>query len=401
MHNWTSATDLVGQVEKLWNRGTILRAQLQAEEPVAFTLRLRRPTTNDLSLRFGEVQEWIRGLELASKPTAGHGFELIWREVKNRHIGRNRFPVGATIPSVLDASRLIGRVADVEAFERALSETRETVPALVEWFGRHPLTVVEYHREWRRILSVVLWLRANPASGRYLRQIDLPGVDTKFVESHKDLLAQLTEFLGGEAPAGAKSFEARWGLRTKPKTARLRILDPRLKIGSLSDISAPLEELAELALDVTRVFVVENEINGLAFPEVERSIVLFGLGYGAEILASIPWMQRCSIHYWGDIDTHGFAILDRMRSIFPHAESFLMDRETLLGHREWWILEEQQSTRVLERLTPSEKALFDDLRHGRYGPGVRLEQERVRYGRIAAVLNALVTSANVPPVGEA
>lgn len=40
------------------------------------------------------------------------------------------------------------------------------------------------------------------------------------------------------------------------------------------------------------------------------------------------------VHYWGDLDTHGSAILDRLRAWLPQTRSFLMDRETLLDHRE-------------------------------------------------------------------
>jgi hypothetical protein len=34
--------------------------------------------------------------------------------------------------------------------------------------------------------------------------------------------------------------------------------------------------------------------------------------------------------YWGDLDTHGFAILDELRAHCPHAESLLMNRATFL-----------------------------------------------------------------------
>ena len=40
-----------------------------------------------------------------------------------------------------------------------------------------------------------------------------------------------------------------------------------------------------------------------------------------------------------------------------------MDRETLLAHRGHWIVEPQPVFRDLERLTPDEQRLFDDLRH--------------------------------------
>ncbi|NOR71388.1 MAG: hypothetical protein GQ532_17115, partial [Methylomarinum sp.] len=33
--------------------------------------------------------------------------------------------------------------------------------------------------------------------------------------------------------------------------------------------------------------------------------------------------------YWGDLDTHGFAILSRLRHYYPQVKSILMDEKTL------------------------------------------------------------------------
>jgi hypothetical protein len=94
--------------------------------------------------------------------------------------------------------------------------------------------------------------------------------------------------------------------------------------------------------------------------------------------------------YWGDIDTHGFAILSRLRALFPHVRSFLMDRETLLTHRPLWAREEEPYTGGLHHLTAEEDALFEELRQGTLGYGVRLEQERIAFGRVEAALSELV-----------
>jgi hypothetical protein len=93
---------------------------------------------------------------------------------------------------------------------------------------------------------------------------------------------------------------------------------------------------ARLDPGVSRVFITENEINFLAFPPVRDSLIIFGAGYGFEMLAQARWLSRCRIHYWGDIDTHGFAILDQLRAHFEHVDSFLMDRATLLAFRSLW-----------------------------------------------------------------
>jgi hypothetical protein len=124
------------------------------------------------------------------------------------------------------------------------------------------------------------------------------------------------------------------------------------------------------------------------------SMVVFGAGYGFEVLAGAAWLHQCSIYYWGDIDTHGFAILDQLRAHLPHVQSLLMDRETLMAHRDHWGDEPQPVLRVLPRLDPAERELYDDLRYKCLLPNLgansmRLEQERVEFNWLLRVLERL------------
>ncbi len=150
------------------------------------------------------------------------------------------------------------------------------------------------------------------------------------------------------------------------------------------------QAFARLEPALQRVFITENEINFLAFPPVADSLVVFGAGYGFDALAQAAWLHQRTLHYWGDIDTHGFAILDQLRSHFPHALSFLMDRDTLLAHQAQWTLEPQPTQRDLPRLDRDERQLYDDLRWRRLGEEpVRLEQERIAFGRVEQAVAAL------------
>jgi hypothetical protein len=101
------------------------------------------------------------------------------------------------------------------------------------------------------------------------------------------------------------------------------------------------------------------------------------------------WLSRCHVHYWGDIDTHGFAILDQLRCRFDHAESFLMDRTTLLAFESQWGEEEKQALRDLPRLNGEERALYDDLRDNRIRRNLRLEQERIGFSWVESALSVL------------
>ena len=108
-------------------------------------------------------------------------------------------------------------------------------------------------------------------------------------------------------------------------------------------------------------------------------MVLFGAGYGFEMLHNVEWLSKCSIHYWGDIDTHGFAILDQLRSLLGGTQSLLMDQDTLFEFQPQWGREEKQATRNLSRLTLPEQALYDALRSNSIQENLRLEQERIGY----------------------
>jgi hypothetical protein len=133
---------------------------------------------------------------------------------------------------------------------------------------------------------------------------------------------------------------------------------------------------------VQTLLIVENEINFLALPAIDRAVAIFGSGYGWAMLAQARWLERCRLYYWGDIDTHGFAILDQLRGHFSHAESLLMDRTTLLAHQAFWGKEDKPTRIELTRLREHERALYNDLRDNRIAPDLRLEQEQIGFNWI-------------------
>ncbi len=392
---WTTPEDVRAQVRRLWDRGRILAARLGGEPLFPYAVRLSRPVTHELSDRFAEARAWIRALGEGSKSALGAGYDVVYAEINHRELGQNRVPEGIVVASADDALALIGKRRQAETFDRLAQATRAACPELLPWIARRPLVLLDHADDWRAILDLVAWFRSHPRPGLYARQIDVPGVHTKLIEKHRKLLAELLDLvLPAEAiradAVGAAAFERRYGLACKPVLVRFRVLDPRLRLGGLADIATPAEQFAELRLPVRQVFITENEINGLAFPDVEASIVIFGLGYGLERLA-VPWLWDKRVFYWGDLDTHGFAILDKLRGVFPEARSFLMDRQTLLSHRALWGVEPKQHDQPLVRLSPDELALYDDLRFDRLGERVRLEQERIGFGHVTeAVRDCLV-----------
>lgn len=431
---WTRAKDLRAQVQKLWDKGDLLRPLVAGEPFAPRRLRLTCPSSAELSEHFDEARAWAT--ELRAMPHV----RLVLREFRHRVLGNNSLPDEVWLDS-LDAAHLwLGKQKDARGFAGLVQLTRQPKPSevmdccaslamtatgqarsrnpgpghgcLLSWLERRPLTALALCDVWPRLLSVVAWLQAHPRPGVYVRQVDLPGVDSKFIDAHRSVLSELLDLALPETAVDARAtglggFCRRYGFIDKPLRIRFRLLDgsllhgmdnssPRVDVAADPDITLTQAAFERLTLSVQRVFITENEINFLAFPQTPGSLVIFGAGYGFEALAGATWLRRCELHYWGDIDTHGFAILDQLRAKFPHARSLLMDRATLLAHAQQWGDEPQPLLRDLPRLTNEEAAVFNDLRDNRLRVGVRLEQERIGFGwlRIALSLLALPT---LPP----
>jgi len=393
---WTTPEEIKTRVERLWESGRLLAATLTGEELFPFEFRLKRPGPRELAEHFGAVMDWVKALRESDRESKGHGYELRWERMRNRVHGTNELPVAAILPTEDDALRLIRRQSEARRWKEHVGSILERQPALTEWVTRRPHAVLEYGEEWERLLAILDWFRIHPRPALYLRQLDIPGVDTKYIESRRGLLAEL---LDATLPAdaidpsatGIRNFTQRYGLSSEAPQVRFRLLDPSLYIKGLSDLAVPPEQFADLEVEAARVFITENKTNGLAFPDVGGSLVIFGLGYGLDRLSDIPWLWDKEVWYWGDIDTHGFGILNRLRSALPQARSLLMDRVTLLAHQSLWVEEPADKRYEGEptRLTQDEYALFDDLRHDRLAARVRLEQERIRFTWLSQALQEI------------
>lgn len=394
--NWTSPAALREQLERYWQRGDILRALLTGETLFPLRLRLRKPDARDLTERFADVADWVEALREGAKVHRGFGYTVHWRERRHRVQGSNALPDVITVDSPDDALRWLDRHAEAKRFGQLAERTLDSFPDLRLWLTRYPLRALEHEPVWDALLAVLGWFQTHPRPGVYLRELDIPGIHTKFIETHRGLLSELLDAvlptaMVDDRAAGIRGFNRRYGLRDKPALVRMRLLDARLAIADFTDLSVPAAQLAQHDPGGGTVFITENEINGLAFPAFPEALVIFGLGYGVDVLRDIPWLAHKRLYYWGDIDTHGFAILNRFRRIFPEAHSLLMSRDTLEAHRDAWGREDPRKrfSGELTCLTSEEQALFQVLKQDQLAPALRLEQEHVAQDWLRQALAAL------------
>ena len=235
--------------------------------------------------------------------------------------------------------------------------------------------------EFDTLLDVVEWLRINPVATLRPRQLPIRGVDSKWFETHRSLVTALLE-----ATARPEAVDV---LDAEPRI-RMRILDPDLMPSGLSDITAPAPQLSQVAIVPRLVFVFENLESVLAMPTWANAVAVHGSGYAVDNVARLSWVHRARVIYWGDLDSHGFAILSRLRRHLPHVESTLMDEDTLIAHRDLWVPEPKPHTGAFPELTGTEMRALTRLRSE---GDVRLEQERIPWD---IALGRLTASAGEP-----
>lgn len=380
-------------LRRRWDNGTflVMFAGAQRWEPLG--VGVRGPAAGELASRFTDVQAWMQEWQRVDQRVV----RVEYRRVGGRVIGSNTIPCRAWIDGYQQLWQYLGVGQQVHLFSSALERAKVSAPRLADWMLAHPMKVLALEAGWDNIVGTVQWIDSQARPGSFLRQIDVPGVDTKFIERHRGVLTDLLDLQLAEdridRTRPRSDFAGRYRFRNKPDYVRLRLLGsgsgavPRPSgWQEFSEITVRADELVSAPPGISTVYVIENEITYLAFPAAEKSMVIFGGGYAVSVLKSLGWLGERELVYWGDIDTHGFAILSRLRRVFPHARSMLMDRGTLLAHDGQWVTEPSPASADLEFLHADEADLYRDLVEDALGPSVRLEQERVSFGAIEHAL---------------
>ena len=335
------------------------------------------PTENQTLKQVEDVRAWVA----AWQSWNGVG-SLSWSERRWRKLGTQPVPEKLLLSGPGEVAQWIG---EADRWDRAQQRYRDLIgrwAQLSDNLPRYFAILADYSEaDYRSLIDMVAWIEKNPASNLYPRQLPVSGLDSKWLEKRKGLLADLVDNVRGKSSSEG-DFYGRCGLKAPPQLIRLRILDESLRqrVGSLNDISAPWEQLAELDLPVRNVFIVENLQTGLAFDDLPGSVVIMQLGYGVDVLGRLPWVAKANSVYWGDLDTHGFAILNRARSYLPELKSVLMDEATLRSHQGLWVEEkDQHAAETLPLLTDPEQTVYQAIKRNAWGQNVRLEQERITW----------------------
>ena len=327
---------------------------------------------NDNTITF---EKELTGLINRSKEKLGYGYSIEYKKVKTKKYGEQDIPVLISFPTEHDFLKFIGREQDTINFRRNVEKILSRFPTLADWICKYPNKVLDNHEVWDDLLKVCKYFMETPKPQLYIRELPIR-VHTKFIERNKGLIKELLEILIPEVINEDENlFERRFNLKYDEPLIRFRILDKKVGkvlFSSLEDMSIPISQFKQLDIPISKVYIVENKMNMLTFPYIENSIVIWGHGFGVDIMKNVEWLHTKRIYYWGDLDAQGFQILSEFRTYFSHVDSFLMDRETLDKFYEG---DKGTESNIKSQLclTQAENELFHYLEENNY----RLEQEKI------------------------
>ena len=312
-----------------------------------------------------------------SKERKGYGYTIEYQTVKTRKHGLQDIPTSISFFTEYDYLKFIGKEQITAHFRADIGKGLSELPELKDWISKYPNKVLDNHNVWDDILVVCKYFKTTPKPQLYIRELPIQ-VHTKFIERNKGIIKELLDIIIAEqVNTEATRFEPHFNLKYDEPIVRFRVLDKTISekfFSGTNDISLPISQFKSIGISVHTVYIVENKMNMLTFPLKSDSIVLWGHGFGVDILKNVEWLRSKRIFYWGDLDAHGFLILSELRKHFPQVESFLMDRETFDAFFE---NDKGVETNVVGDLylTSKERELFEYLKAFNF----RLEQEKIPF----------------------
>ena len=364
-----------------------------------FALGLKSPTEAQVLADRAAVLTWVGDWRAVD---GAHGATVDWEHRAWSRVGGQTVPVRLRLADPAALARFAGGEA-ATAWRSLAERARQLRERFLrggesDCSGDHGLgdglaQVLRRHRAaiagldeagFAQVLEAAAWLAAHPGGRMRPRQMPLRGVDSKWFARHRSLVSALHTVLTGGRVLEILDPEDRVRIRILGSGSVADMsgvvggdavtVDGTAALAGLTDLAAPLEQIAGLPLRPRLVLVSENLESMLALPGWDGVIAVHGSGYAVSVLERVEWLRDVPILYWGDLDSHGFAILHRLRRHLPQVTSVLMDEQTLVDHRDLWVREEKPHRGDFDTLTGQEKRA---LARVRAEGDARLEQERI------------------------
>lgn len=395
MAELTSIRAFIAAEQKRFDNGSRLRDHFAGAFPL--TLKLSYPHSRALRESYAECIAWAQAWYNHCPD------RLILKEIRTS-MHSQQIPVALRFDTIEELADFISRRRALAQYFACHTQCAQKLPQLLPFIEQHPKFVFDYSSKFAGLLEICVWMLAHPRPNIYLRELDLPGIDTKFLDKNAGVPAAagrlLDELLDpvyiNDQVRAAENFAGRYGFKLKPVFIRCRLLDRSLPgngiFNQFLDLQFDRESFAKLRFAVDNVVICENEVSYLALPKFARTLAIFGQGYGFAHFSYFSCLKGRRILYWGDLDTDGFRILNELRAELPGEDlrSVLMDEKSIAAFARLGVRDPNAASapEQLSFLTESEQAAYRCLKENRCGVELRIEQERLPFSKVCAALRA-------------
>jgi len=339
------------------------------------TFPLGAPGRQELEQRFAAYQAKALAWRQWHTTQEGIGVQLV-DATRRVHGTMQAIPTRLKVTDIDAAAELSGR-----EWVARLARGRARAATLLERFTPPPHLprMLREVDDWADVDFALLcdaaaWFRDNDATGLTLRQVPVPGMHAKWLNTRQHLVASL---------AGLETLPL---AAAHPLRVHLTYLDPEHRAaGGRRHDCISVGDQAQLPYAPHVVIISENKDTAVAFPAVTGGVCVEGGGFGGAAAAALPWLVGAPLLvYWGDIDAAGFEILDGFRADGVPAISMLMDLATFDRYERYGTSLDRRGNRLgpgtrrdLPHLNAAERTMYHALTDPAWQAHRRIEQERI------------------------
>jgi len=309
-----------------------------------------------------------------SKEAKGKGYTVAWK-TKNIQGSQQKIPGKIYYETLEDYLFFTRREKDFLKIKEAFQLIATSFPLNASWAKEQPAFLLTYAAIMPDLLKVVRYFfDHDPPHALYLRELPIQ-VHTKFIEDNaKPLKKMLDTILPVEKiNFEEKDFSGRYKIKRPNIYTQVRVLDDTLKSTlGFNELALTIDDASLLTWQPDKVFIIENGACFRSFPKVKNSVAIFGEGFKSRVSKHIPWLAKCELYCWFDMDAAGFEMLHMVRQYYNHARSFLMDEATYDDFSAFSVYSAYRKIE-LSLLNPDEQKMYYFLQK----ENRRLEQERI------------------------
>jgi len=290
-----SVEEIKKKAFKIYNNGTLFRNFLEQGNLFPFEIKLTKIKQNDIQNNFTNIHNEIQRLK-------SQNFHIVYKDFHFKLLSTQKLPIAVVFYTEDILLNFIGKKVEFDRFIAIYKRTLESFPQLEVLIHQKPFLFLECEKILDRAFLVCSFFIENPKPKIYLRELSISGIDTKFVEQNKRIIDTFLSLLLDEnsydkniVKLSNYGFEKKYHLKYPLPLVRFRVLDNAQKLCNLSDLSVTVDEFETLNIKANNVFIVENKKTMLSFLNIKDSIVIFGGGYGVEVLKDVSWLREKKI----------------------------------------------------------------------------------------------------------